>query len=103
MTTTYVCMTVGGTDAESSAKGLLVNMPDVSPMIPNFAGTVAVAATASQSFELTPIFIVLEQPHTLALSARGDPISSTLPGLQRLTPSRGSCSTPSGWSPLPAG
>jgi hypothetical protein len=31
MTTTYVCMTVGGTDAESSAKGLLVNIADVSP------------------------------------------------------------------------
>ncbi len=26
MTTTYVCMTVGGTDAESSANGLLVNI-----------------------------------------------------------------------------
>ena len=38
MTTMYVCMTVGGTNAESSAKGLLVNMPDVSSMIPNFAG-----------------------------------------------------------------
>ena len=51
MMTMYVCMTVGGTNAESSAKGLLVNMPDVSPMFPNFAGTVAVAAAASQSFD----------------------------------------------------
>src|ERR1700680_4358818 len=36
MTTTYVCMTVGGTDAESSANGLLVNIARRSLHDPSF-------------------------------------------------------------------
>lgn len=66
MMTIYVCMTIGGTDAESSAKGLLVSIK-----LPRCEPAVAKARTDGMAALEDPALTHRMQPPDSGLAAKG--------------------------------